>query len=83
MAIDRYLRKDPDRRYPWRVRSRSPVPHDPAAEPLEHPVYRADRREVEERRASFVEVQAGMTREAAVTEARRCLRCDYRLEGDA
>ena len=80
VAIDRYLRKDPNRDYPWRVRSRSPVPHDPAAEPVEHPVYRAQLCDVGERRASFVEVQAGMSREAALIEAKRCLRCDYRLE---
>lgn len=80
VAIDRYLRKDPNRHYPWRVRSRSPMPHDPAAEPVEHPVYRAARCEVRERRSSFVEVQAGMTRDDALMEAKRCLRCDYRLE---
>jgi NADH-quinone oxidoreductase subunit F len=80
VAIDRYLRKDPNRHYPWRVRSRSPLPHDPAAEPVDHPIYRAALCDVGERRASFVEVQAGMTQEAALIEAKRCLRCDYRLE---
>jgi NADH-quinone oxidoreductase subunit F len=83
VAIDRYLRKDRNRQYPWRVRSRSPVTFDPRSEPVERPVFSATLRDVERRRRSFVEVQEGMDAEAAMREAERCLRCDYAdMDGD-
>jgi NADH-quinone oxidoreductase subunit F len=81
VTIDRYLRKDRNRQYPWRVRSRSPVPFDTSAEPVESPVFDAKLCDVAHRRRSFVEVQEGMTQEAAIREAERCLRCDHREEG--
>jgi NADH-quinone oxidoreductase subunit F len=77
VAIDRYLRKDRNRQYPWRVRSRSPVEFDPNAAPVDHPAFNPKICGVEERRRSFVEVQESMTAEAAEREATRCLRCDY------
>jgi len=77
VAIDRYLRKDRNRQYPWRVRSRSPVAFDPNAAPVDHPAFNPKICGVEERRRSFVEVQESMTAEAAEREAKRCLRCDY------
>ncbi len=80
VSIDRFLRSDPNRHYPWRVRSRSPVPFDPNAEPVEYPKVRPDHLPLAKRCKSFIEVQKGMTAEIAKREAERCLRCDYREE---
>ncbi len=82
VSIDRYLRKDPDRQYPWRVRSSSPVPIDPTQDPVEYPMVHSESLPPLERRTSFTEVQEGLTPEMAIHEAERCLRCDYREEGE-
>jgi NADH-quinone oxidoreductase subunit F len=37
---------------------------------------------VERRRENFSEVEQSWTEQVAVSEARRCLRCDYRESGD-
>jgi NADH-quinone oxidoreductase subunit F len=81
VAIDRYLRQDRNRQYPWRVRSRSTVFFDPGAQPVERPAFTAKLCDVADRRRKFVEVQEGMDAEAAVREAERCLRCDYAETG--
>jgi NADPH-dependent glutamate synthase beta subunit-like oxidoreductase len=81
VTIDRYLRNDRNRQYPWRVRSRSPVPFDSSAEPVAPPLFDPKLCDAKHRRRSFVEVQEGMTQEAAMKEAERCLRCDHREEG--
>jgi NADPH-dependent glutamate synthase beta subunit-like oxidoreductase len=78
VAIDRYLTGRPDRTYPWRVRTRSPLPHDPGAEPVSYPMARPEALPVATRCKSFVEVQERIGLEVATKEAARCLRCDYR-----
>lgn len=80
IAIDRFLRDGPSRRYPWQVRSRSPVSFDPNAEPVDYPAVELKRFPAADRTASFIEVQRCIPPEVAVREAERCLRCDYRDE---
>lgn len=69
---------DPSRVYPWRVRTRSPVPYQTRADPVPYPMIRPELLPVERRCNSFVEVQERISPEAARKEAERCLRCDYR-----
>jgi NADH-quinone oxidoreductase subunit F len=80
IAIDRYLRDDPNRDYPWRVRSRSLVPFDPSEEPVGYKKVLPKLISVARRRTSFVEVQKQLSPRVAKREAERCLRCDYREE---
>jgi len=82
VAIDRYLRGDLNRHYPWRVRSRSPVSFDPSAEPVDYPIVSPKLLSVTKRRKGFVEVQTGMSVRIAKKEAERCLRCDYQEESE-
>jgi len=77
-AVDRYLTGGQRRVYPWRVRSRSPVPFEVGAEPVAYPMSRPALLPVAERCRSFVEVQEQISAEVAMKEAQRCLRCDYR-----
>jgi NADH-quinone oxidoreductase subunit F len=77
-AIDRYLTGGQRRVYPWRVRSRSPVPFEVGAEPVAYPMSRPALLPVAERCRSFIEVQERISAEVAMKEAQRCLRCDYR-----
>ena len=78
VGIDRYLRGEGQRDYPWRRQSPSPVPFDPEADPVGYPMVRAQLRPAEARSESFGEVVEGITKEAAMKESERCLRCDFR-----
>ena len=62
----------------WRTEALSTVAFDPDADPT--PDLRAPMPmlPVERRKGAFQEVELTFTREVALREARRCLRCDYR-----
>jgi len=80
VAIDQYLSKDDNRVYPWRETRPPDTPFDPEAEPAPYGRLETTKLASDERRCSFAEVEAVCIREAAVQEALRCLRCDYREE---
>jgi len=83
IAIDRYLRDDGLRMYPWRDRRTSPVHFDPEAEPVKYNAIKPDHVPASVRSKSFAEVTKGISPEVAKKEADRCLRCDYREEYDS
>jgi NADH-quinone oxidoreductase subunit F len=80
VAIDQYLSNDDSKVYPWRETRSPDTPFDPEAEPAPHGRLETTKLTLEKRRCSFAEVEDVCTREAAVQEALRCLRCDYREE---
>jgi NADH-quinone oxidoreductase subunit F len=80
VAIDQYLSKDKSKVYPWRETKSPDTPFDPEAEPVPYGRLETTKLAPDERRCSFAEVEAVCTKEAAVHEALRCLRCDYREE---
>ena len=80
MAIDKYFTKDtsPVRMYDLKGEVfREPVPEEEASEE-----WKAEPRSEmpilapEERKTSFSEIELGFSEERAITEAKRCLRCD-------
>jgi len=80
VAIDQYLSMDDSKVHPWRATRPPDTPFDPEAEPAPYGRLETARLTPDERRCGFAEVEAVCTREAAVQEARRCLRCEYREE---
>ena len=83
VAIDQYLSKDDSKAYPWRETRPPDIPFDPEAEPAPYGRLETTKLAPDERRCLFAEVEAACTREAAVQEALRCLRCEYREEQTA
>jgi NADH-quinone oxidoreductase subunit F len=80
VAIDQYLSKDDSKAYPWRETRLPDIPFDPEAEPAPYGRLETIKLAPDERRCLFAEVEAVCTREVAVQEALRCLRCEYREE---
>jgi len=80
VAIDQTLSKENSKVYPWRETRSPDTPFDPEAEPAPYGRLETARLAPDGRRCSFAEVEAVCTKEAAVQEALRCLRCDYREE---
>jgi NADH-quinone oxidoreductase subunit F len=83
VAIDQYLSRDDSKVYPWRETRPPDTPFDPDAEPAPYGRLETTKLAPDERRCLFAEVEAVCTREAAVQEALRCLRCEYREEQSA
>jgi NADH-quinone oxidoreductase subunit F len=75
-GMDRFL-SGQDRAF-WRRWIEVDTAFDPDADPVAYPRARVQTLAVSRRRASFSEVELGLTEAAALREARRCLRCDYR-----
>ena len=80
VAIDRYLSGDMSRVYPWRELRSPDTPFDPEAEPLAANRAESIKLSAPERRRCFDEVERVLSKEAAMREGLRCLRCDYRGE---
>jgi NADH-quinone oxidoreductase subunit F len=80
VAIDQYLSKDDSKAYPWQETRLPDIPFDPEAEPAPYGRLETIKLAPDERRCLFAEVEAVCTREVAVQEALRCLRCEYREE---
>jgi NADH-quinone oxidoreductase subunit F len=83
VAIDQYLSRDDSKVYPWRETRLPDTPFDPEAEPAPYGRLETTKLAPDERRCLFAEIEAVCTREAAVQEALRCLRCEYREEQTA
>jgi NADH-quinone oxidoreductase subunit F len=64
----------------WRTPYEVDTQFDPDAEPVETPRAQMKLIPVEKRRENFNEVEMPFTERAAICEAKRCLRCDYRAE---
>ncbi len=80
VAIDRYLSGDTSKVYPWRELQSPDTAFDPEAEPLPYTRAECTKLSVPERRRCFDEIEGVLSREAAMREGLRCLRCDYREE---
>ncbi|NLB60390.1 MAG: FAD-dependent oxidoreductase, partial [Lentisphaerae bacterium] len=76
VAMDAYLSGAPHAF--WRQAHNCDTFFDPDADPLEYP--RAAQRllPLKQRRGNFKELELPLSKRAALREARRCLRCDYR-----
>ncbi len=61
----------------WRREVEVPTAFDPEADPVETPRAVVEELPLERRVSSFDEVELGLAVDAALAEARRCLRCDY------
>jgi NADH-quinone oxidoreductase subunit F len=66
----------------WQKEKACTVPFDPDADPVRYARAHMELLPVERRRENFSEVEQSWTEQVAVSEARRCLRCDYRESGD-
>jgi len=62
----------------WRQDRKVDTFFDPEADPVETPRAAPKLIPVRKRRGSFTEVEATWSRNVALAEAKRCLRCDYR-----
>jgi len=80
VAIDQCLCNDDSKGYPWRNTKSPDTPFDPEAEPAPYGRLETTKLGPDKRRCSFAEIEAVCTREVAVQEALRCLRCEYREE---
>jgi NADH-quinone oxidoreductase subunit F len=76
-AIDRYLHPGGNRVFPWQEQRPAGTRFDPDAEPVPYARCLVPEMSVADR-LSFAEVEQTLSREAALREAARCLRCDYR-----
>jgi NADH-quinone oxidoreductase subunit F len=77
-SIDQYLHPDDTKVYPWQQRTDVHTAFDPQAEPVPYGRCEVPSLLPSIRCADFDEVEQVLDRDAAVREARRCLRCDYR-----
>lgn len=77
-AIDRYLSPDTNRIYSWSQRTSVDTAFDPEADPLQYGRCIPPVLSPVSRRRNFNEVEGNIDLRAAVREAQRCLRCDYR-----
>ncbi|NPV43184.1 MAG: NADH-quinone oxidoreductase subunit NuoF [Firmicutes bacterium] len=73
-AIDRYLGGDAEQR--WNQEKERKQTHPIHEEPM--PRCRIDTLDPYQREGNFIEVELGLTKEAALYEASRCLRCDIK-----
>ena len=64
----------------WRGIAQVDTEFDPDADPSEAPRAEAKLMPADKRKGNFNEVEQPFTENAAIREARRCLRCDYREE---
>jgi NADH-quinone oxidoreductase subunit F len=64
----------------WRTEKNVDTPYDPDIDPVSCSRAEARLLPVNRRKGSFAEVELPLAASAAVREARRCLRCDYREE---
>ncbi|MDP2325125.1 MAG: FAD-dependent oxidoreductase, partial [Gammaproteobacteria bacterium] len=79
-AMDRELRAARGEK-PWEgVDDKIDIPFEVDEDVVEHPQARIPELTPEERRGDFKEVELGYDRETAMTEARRCIRCDVKIE---
>ncbi|MFW5950853.1 MAG: NADH-ubiquinone oxidoreductase-F iron-sulfur binding region domain-containing protein [Gemmatimonadota bacterium] len=76
-AIERYLHPEAAAPLPWWAERELDTTFDPAAAVSSAGRARAKKADPGERAATFAEVERALSREAAITEAGRCLRCDY------
>jgi len=64
----------------WRAPATVDTTFDPEADPSDSPRAAQELLSVDKRKNNFDEVELAFSEEAAVGEAKRCLRCDYRAE---
>ncbi|MCX5759484.1 MAG: FAD-dependent oxidoreductase [Candidatus Hydrogenedentes bacterium] len=62
----------------WRGIEQVSVDFDPDADPVDYPRTKPKMIPVNNRKNNFNEVEVALTEAAAMREAKRCLRCDYR-----
>ncbi|MCX6666096.1 MAG: FAD-dependent oxidoreductase [Euryarchaeota archaeon] len=80
VTIDQYLTKDRNRTYIWREHKKIDTFFDPEAEPVQYKMVRQKALPPNERKGNFDEVEIGYTKNLAMKEAKRCLRCDLEIE---
>ena len=79
-SIDQFLLGENNKTYPWRIHKPADVEFDLDAEPVEYPSLKPERIPLKERIKSFAEVEQVFTKEIALKEAKRCLRCEMEVE---
>ncbi len=79
-AIDQFLSGENNKTYPWRIHKTADVEFDMDAEPVEFSRQKPERIPLEKRMKSFAEVEQVFTKEIAIKEAKRCLRCELEAE---
>ena len=79
-SIDQFLMGEKNKQYPWRVHKTADVEFDMDAEPVDYASLKPQRIALEERTKSFKEVEQVFTKEMAIKEAKRCLRCELEVE---
>ncbi len=78
-SIDQYLTKE-ERVYPWRIHKPADVEFDIDAEPVEYAMVEPEKLSLKDRIHNFAEVEQVYTKEMAIKEANRCLRCEMEVE---
>ena len=79
-SIDQFLSDENNKTYPWRIHKTANVEFDMDAEPVEFSRQKPKRIPLEKRIKSFDEVEQVFTKEIAIKEAKRCLRCEMEVE---
>ncbi len=79
-SIDQFLLGENNKSYPWRIHKTADVEFDMDAEPVDYPSIKPKRIPLDERLHGFEEVEQVYTKEMAIKEAKRCLRCEMEIE---
>jgi len=79
-SIDQFLFGKNNKTYPWRIHKPADVEFDMDAEPVEFSRQKPNRIPLEKRIKSFDEVEQVFSKEIAIKEAKRCLRCEMEVE---
>jgi NADH-quinone oxidoreductase subunit F len=79
-SIDQFLLGENNKTYPWKIHKAANVEYDSDAEPVEYSSLKPERISLKNRVKSFEEVEQVFTKEIAIKEAKRCLRCELEVE---
>jgi NADH-quinone oxidoreductase subunit F len=79
-SIDQFLSGENNKTYPWKIHKTANVEYDLDAEPVEYSSLKPERISLKNRVKSFAEVEQVFTKEIAIKEAKRCLRCELEVE---
>jgi NADH-quinone oxidoreductase subunit F len=78
-GIDRFLTGSAETHVFWRDQKANDTLFDPEADPVQYPRSRMQLLAVQKRKNNFQEVELPWSESVARREAKRCLRCDYRV----
>ncbi len=76
-AIERYLNPDAETRFPWWAQRELDAAFNPDAPISNAKRAKGKKADTRKRARTFEEVERALSEKEAITEARRCLRCDY------